>query len=168
MNKMSPQTKVKVTFLFRARFLYLIARMLVGGTLVYASISKLHSPLEFADKIAAYHLLPDRVINPLALGLPYFELACGLSLLTGFAIGTGAMGTILMLLVFTTATILAHLTGRVVDCGCFGEHSWLDTSFPIILTRNMLLLLLAFVVYRRSTVVSQHRALISKAGAVAS
>jgi uncharacterized membrane protein YphA (DoxX/SURF4 family) len=134
----------------RHRGWYLVARLILGGVFIYAGILKMHSPIDFADDIAAYQLLPDFAINALALGLPLFEVTCGLLVLGGIWIRTGAAGISVSLLVFMGAILLALQRGLVIDCGCFAEESWLESSLWVALGRDGVLLLLAVLIYRRS------------------
>ena len=125
-----------------------IGRFLLGAIFIYAAISKIGSPQDFADKIAAYQILPASAINLLALGLPPFELICGLLVLSGFYMRIGALGILGMLSLFAAALGIALFRGLSIDCGCFGGHSWLDGNPWIALTRDLFLLGLAVVVYR--------------------
>ncbi len=52
----------------------------VAAVFIYAGIDKIRDPLQFADSIAAFAILPAVLINLLAMGLPPFEIACGLLL----------------------------------------------------------------------------------------
>lgn len=125
-----------------------IGRILLGGIFIYAAISKIISPREFADTIAAYEILPGSVINLVAMGLPLFELACGFLVLSGFHLRLGALGILGMLSVFAGALGVALIRGLSIDCGCFGAHSWLETNPWIALSRDAILLVVAVVVYR--------------------
>ena len=49
--------------------------MALAGIFIYAGIDKIRDPLQFADSIAAFAILPAVFINLLALGLPPFEIA---------------------------------------------------------------------------------------------
>jgi len=129
---------------------HFIARLILGSIFIYAGVLKMYSPLEFADNIAAYQLLPASMINPLALSLPFFEVICGLLVLTGFHIRIGAMGIFIMLLVFMGAIATAIKKGLLIDCGCFGGHSWFESNLWVALVRNGMLLLLAVVICRHS------------------
>ena len=130
------------------RWVCWIGRFILGVVFIYAAISKIHSPEDFADTIAAYQILPASVINLLALGLPLFELVCGLLVLSGFYMRIGALGIFGMLSVFTGALGVALLRGLSIDCGCFGAHSWLDANPWIVLSRDVILLVVAVFVYR--------------------
>jgi len=128
---------------------YWAGRLVLGIVFIYAAILKIASPQEFADSIAAYQILPFTVIDLLALGLPLFELACGLLVLSGFFFRTGVVGIIGLLAVFVGASITAQLKGLSIDCGCFGAHSWLDSNPWMVLIRDGLLLGLAVFLYDR-------------------
>lgn len=52
-----------------------------AAVLLYAGIDKIRDPLQFADSVAAFAILPQFLITPLALSLPPFEIAGGLLLL---------------------------------------------------------------------------------------
>ena len=135
-------------FFIRHRSWQLIARLIVGGAFIYAGILKIYSPLDFADHIAAYQLLPSGMINIMALGLPFFEIACGLLVLAGFQIRIGTIGISAMLLVFMGAIVIALQKGLLIDCGCFGGHSWFESNLWVALGRDGVLLLLAGFVYQ--------------------
>ena len=53
----------------------------LAAVFIYAGFEKIHDPLDFADSIAGFGILPVAFINPFALALPLFEIACGLLLL---------------------------------------------------------------------------------------
>jgi uncharacterized membrane protein YphA (DoxX/SURF4 family) len=127
---------------------YWICRLLLGAMFIYAAILKIGSPLDFADSIATYQILPFSVINLMALGLPFFELACGLLVLTGFFFRIGVLGILAMLVVFIAALAAALLRGLSINCGCFGTHSWLDSNPWVALFRDACLLILSLILYR--------------------
>lgn len=131
----------------RLRWAYLLARWIFGGVFVFAGILKMRSPIEFADNIAAYQILPVNLINALALGLPFFEIICGLLVLGGSHIRIGTLGISSMLLVFIGAIVTALKRGLHIDCGCFGGHSWIDSNLWMALGHNVALLLLAGFIY---------------------
>ena len=65
----------------RRDYAVLAVSLAMAGIFIYAGIDKIRDPLQFADSIAAFGILPAVFINLLALGLPPFEIACGLLLL---------------------------------------------------------------------------------------
>jgi uncharacterized membrane protein YphA (DoxX/SURF4 family) len=115
---------------------------------IYAASRKIGAPQELADSIASYQLVPNRIVNLVALGLPLFEFTCGLLLLSGYFCAIGLLGIIGMLVLFLAALLSAVFRGLPVDCGCFGAQSWLDANPGVSLARDGVLLLGALFAYR--------------------
>jgi putative oxidoreductase len=92
----------------------------VAAVFIYAGIDKIRDPLQFADSIAAFAILPAVLINLLAMGLPPFEIACGLLLIGPWTRRVGSLAVAIILVVFMIALSSALLRGLTLDCGCFG------------------------------------------------
>ena len=56
----------------------LIARLILGGVFIYASLDKIAHPAEFAKAIGNYHVVPFGLENLMALALPWLELIAGI------------------------------------------------------------------------------------------
>ena len=140
------RTGMKLTISF-GFWLVLLLRLFLGGLFIYSGLSKIISSKDFADTLASYRILPDAVINLTASGLPFFELACGTLVITGFLVRVGVLGILSMMLTFTAALLSVMMRGVSIDCGCFGPHSWLDTSPTFSLLRDVVLFLVAFFLY---------------------
>ncbi len=125
-------------------------RLAIAAVFCYAGWSKLQSPQAFADSIATFQLLPARLINLLALGLPPFELAVGLWLFIGWKVRTAAFCGGAASVIFLLALFSALLRGLPVECGCFGDaHSSLAPTPHLLLAmgRDLLLAGAVWVVY---------------------
>ena len=59
----------------RVRF---ICQFILGGTFVFASLSKISDPHVFADAIIGYDLIPSSLAYPMAVVLPFLELFIGI------------------------------------------------------------------------------------------
>jgi hypothetical protein len=70
--------------------------------------------------------------------------------LTGFRIRIGAMGIATMLLAFMAAIALALQKGLLIDCGCLGGNSRLESNLWLAMTRDGALLFLAMFIYQQS------------------
>ena len=124
-------------------------RIGVGAAFVYAGAIKLGDPLQFADNIASFRILPGSFINPLALSLPIFEVLSGGLLAAGWFRRPAAFAIVIVSAVFLAAIASALARGLTIDCGCFGngvpsrERMWLD------LGRDTILLVGALITYLR-------------------
>jgi putative oxidoreductase len=122
----------------------------IAAVFIYAGIDKIHDPLQFADSIAAFAILPAVLINLLAMGLPPFEIACGLLLIGPWTRRVGALAVAVILVVFMIALSSALLRGLTLDCGCFGvgapsrPRMWLELALDAALLSG------ALFVYLRS------------------
>lgn len=103
------------------RVVTIVLRVVVGAVFVYAAYTKLKDPwVLFAMSIDSYGILPLRSVEFVAKTLPWFEVALGVALISGFYRRiTTAIGTLLML-AFIVAMAWAKMHGKQIDCGCFG------------------------------------------------
>ncbi|HUY17862.1 MAG TPA: MauE/DoxX family redox-associated membrane protein [Candidatus Binataceae bacterium] len=135
----------------RRDYLALAISLAIGVAFIYAGASKLRDPLQFADSIAAFALLPAVLINLMALTLPPFEIACGLLMLRPRTRRVAALALALTAVMFFSALVSALARGLTLDCGCFGvgapsrPRMWLESGL------NILLFAGALTVYLRST-----------------
>lgn len=135
------------------------ARWILGGVFIYLGLIKTLDPVSFLKLIHEYHTLPEPLfLNAAAALLPWFEIVCGLFLITGFARRGASLLLFLLLAGFTVAIFRRgwelHLTQHIpfcevrFDCGCgTGEvalcHKLLENS------SLMLLALLIFATPQR-------------------
>jgi putative oxidoreductase len=123
----------------RREYLVLAVAIALGAVFVYAGADKIRDPLQFADSIAAFSILPPAFINLLALGLPVFEAACGLLLILPRTRRFGALAVLLLSALFFAVLLSALLRGLTLDCGCFGAGApsrprmWLELALDAIL-----------------------------------
>jgi uncharacterized membrane protein YphA (DoxX/SURF4 family) len=97
----------------------LLARLILGVVFIYASIDKILHPGQFAEIIHNYQILPDVLINPTAIILPWLELILGAFLLIGIWLPGAVFLTNLLLAVFLGAMAFNLARGLDIHCGCF-------------------------------------------------
>lgn len=94
-------------------------RIFIGIVFVAFSWNKIIDPFLFSKQIHNYELLPIWAENPLAIVLPWMELAAGVMLIFGLWVRQAALLVISMMVVFITASIWAMSKGLDISCGCF-------------------------------------------------
>lgn len=99
-----------------------LLRIIFGGMLIYASIEKIISPLDFAQLVENYQIVGPRTSRWIAVGLPYLELIVGILLITGFWLDSAVVLNFLMMSVFLIAVTQAYLRGLDIRCGCFSSE----------------------------------------------
>jgi uncharacterized membrane protein YphA (DoxX/SURF4 family) len=97
-----------------APFVSLVMRLVVGGTFVFASISKFPLQLRLVEIVQSYHLLPAPLAAGYALVLPWVELVIGAYLILGILIKPGAIISILIGLSFLVANVSAIIQGSSI------------------------------------------------------
>lgn len=120
-------------------------RLIVAGVIIFAAVQKIWMPLEFARLIREYHLLPDQLLNLVAVVLPWLEIMCGLCFLSGlWLMGTAVLwsglNSIFVFAISYRAWLIMSSTGvgffdLSYDCGCgFGV-----VYIPVKILENLLL-----------------------------
>ena len=126
MKKLWKITKSFIT----SEYLSLLLRFFIGIMFIYACMTKIPYPVEFAKNVEAYRILPYWSVNMVAVFLPWVELTCGLFLIIGLATRASAVVLAIILAIFTLALLINVLRGSPITCGCFesvGEQiGWYD------------------------------------------
>src|SRR5712671_7525172 len=123
----------------RPQFLWRIVDVIVAGIFIYAGVLKALDPVQFANDIDNYKILPWPISAALAFYLPWLEIFCGFALIVRL-LYRGALSILTaLILVFTLATIAAKIRGLDITCGCFG-HASQNWSFPSHLATNLAIL----------------------------
>lgn len=123
-------------------------RLVLGCIFLYASLDKIRQPKEFAEAVYNYRILPDALVNVLAVVLPWIELIVGILLVAGFLVGGSLFICVFLMTVFLGAMAVTLIRGIDVQCGCFS----LDAGEPITyltLFRDSLILAFSAYVFRK-------------------
>jgi len=109
-------------FLRRAatsEYLAFVLRIAVGGFFIYASMSKIPYPAQFAEATANYRLIPYWLLNFGAIVLPWIEFVSGLFLIIGFMSRVAATLVGGMLVMFNIMVLINMFWGAPITCGCY-------------------------------------------------
>jgi putative oxidoreductase len=102
-----------------SQYLAFAFRLCVGGSFLYASLSKIPYPAQFAEATANYQLVPYWMLNPGSLVLPWIEFVCALFLIIGFTSRASAVLIGLLLVMFNTMVLINMYWGAPISCGCY-------------------------------------------------
>ena len=98
-----------------------IARLLLAVVFIWASFHKILHPGDFALNVATYQILPLSLINLQAIGLPWVEMLCGVTLLLGLWTRETALVTVGMNVMFIVALLMTLHRSEEIMCGCFAS-----------------------------------------------
>jgi uncharacterized membrane protein YphA (DoxX/SURF4 family) len=127
----------------------LLLRIAIGGILIVAGAFKIGHGAEFAQQIAMFRLLPQPVVAPLALLLPFVEVLVGAYLVVGLFTRASAWVAAALFLIFDAAIASAVVRGLTLSCGCFGPSDKSVTTWAEV-ARDAIFIVLAVIVALRS------------------
>lgn len=105
-----------------SKMIIIVARLILGGVFVFASIDKILHPAAFAEAVYNYQILPDSLINLTAIVLPWLELVLGSLLIMGIWMPGAVLVSNLLLLTFIGVLIYNTSRGLDIHCGCFSTE----------------------------------------------
>jgi uncharacterized membrane protein YphA (DoxX/SURF4 family) len=100
------------------RLLILGLRLVLGGLFLYAGLSKIGQPYQFAAAIQAYQLLPQFLVGLSAVLIPWIETVSAISLILNRKPRSALLLFLLLLIIFMGIIIFTMLRGLDIDCGC--------------------------------------------------
>lgn len=127
--------------------LILAARIVLGAVFIVSCADKLAHPQLFADAIKNYRILPQPLVNPAAVVLPWLELLVGLGLLCGRGARGAALLALALMVGFTAALGFNLARGLDVSCGCFTVAARSDPATLLTLARDVLFIMLSLTVF---------------------
>ena len=158
---MESSTKLISSYSFlKRKEIILLLRLTLGALFILASLHKVQHPDQLAIIIRTYEIVPTGLSNIFALFLAWSELIAGIFLILGIFTKQSAMVIAILLAMFIAAIAITMIRGLVIDCGCFDEKS--DPVDSMLLLRNVLLMIVAYMVIRFDTGFLSTSALFSK------
>ena len=124
-------------------------RLGLGGIFIFASWHKITAPDQFAKILYGYAVFPHQTINILAIVMPFVELICGLSLVTGVFKRSALLLIEAMLICFIVLITFNLIRGHEFDCGCFSLGQTHGTWTSVwLLIRDFFMLAASFFLFR--------------------
>lgn len=117
----------------------LLARLILGVTLLWAGALKVTHPDQSALAVRAFRILSYDLAGYVGYGLPIVEILVGLLLVIGLLTRPSAVVGGLLMLAFIVGIGWAWAHGYSIDCGCFGGGGTIaasQTQYPIDILRD--------------------------------
>ncbi|HEY4335262.1 MAG TPA: BT_3928 family protein [Puia sp.] len=127
-----------------------IARALVGVLFIFSGLVKANDPLGLSYKMQEFfevwgiHWL-DHFTLAFSLIMIVFEIVAGVAVLLGWRMRLFSWLLLLLIVFFTFLTGYAYLSGKVRECGCFGDCIPLTAGQSF--TKDLLLLVLILFLF---------------------
>lgn len=96
-----------------------LLKWLVAVLFIFAGISKILNPANFAHDIDNYRLLPYLLVTLMAIILPWLEVLCGIFLMVGKWQKGASFALLILTFMFLVAIGSAMARGLDISCGCF-------------------------------------------------
>ena len=106
--------------IFNNNILLLNIRLFLGFIFIFAAVTKVADAVGFSQSIYNYKLMPDFLINVLAIVFPWIELVAGILLVFGISVKENSAILTGLLVVFIIAIVISLARGLDINCGCFG------------------------------------------------
>ena len=114
------------------RFIDQFSRFFVGGLFIFSGLIKLNDPIGteikmeeyftvFADSFASFFSWFIPLALPIAFFLIVLEIVLGVAILLQYRMKLTTVVLLLLMVFFTALTFFSAYTGKVTDCGCFGD-----------------------------------------------
>jgi len=103
-----------------------VTRFIVGVLFIFSGLVKANDPLGLSYKMQEFfevwnfHWL-DNYTLAFSIGMIVFEIVAGVAILLGWKMRLFAWLLLILILFFTFLTGYAYLSGKVRECGCFGD-----------------------------------------------
>jgi uncharacterized membrane protein YphA (DoxX/SURF4 family) len=131
----------------KLKYVVLVARVVLGGLFIYASIYKVLDPASFAQSVRNYMILPPELSNLTAMTLPWIELVAGTLLVLGIWTRPAALVITCLLIMFIPALFYVWSIGLDINCGCFSSASTSEGRISLLtIVRDSSLILVALFV----------------------
>ncbi len=117
----------------------LVARLFLGGVLVWAGVAKVGRPLTAERAVQAYEIFPMDLAGWIGLALPFVEIVLGALLILGLFTRPAAIVSTLLMVAFVVGISQAWARGLTIDCGCFGGGGQVganETKYPQEIARD--------------------------------
>src|SRR5580658_2479699 len=132
------------------KILISVIRALVGILFIFSGLVKADDPLGLSYKMQEFfevwnfHWL-DHFTLAFSILMIVFEIVAGVAILLGWRMKLFSWLILLLMIFFTFLTAYAYLSGKVRECGCFGDCIPLTAGESF--TKDLVLLVLILILF---------------------
>jgi uncharacterized membrane protein YphA (DoxX/SURF4 family) len=134
-------------------FLWLL-RIIVGGLFIFSGLIKANDPLglsykmnEFFEVWGTHFLMPYSLA--LSIIMIAFEIIAGVAVILGYAYRVFSFLLLLLITFFTFLTAYVLFSGKIKECGCFGDCIKITNEETFWKDVILLLMVLILFIYRK-------------------
>jgi len=124
-----------------------IIRLILGLVFIYASFHKIIDSKSFSEVLSSYVLIPDFLVNMIAIVFPWFEIILGLFFILGIFKKTVSYLIGFTLIIFIIMLSVNLLLGVDFSCGCFSNEIKTTTENIFTLFRDLILFFILIFYY---------------------
>ncbi len=131
-----------------------IARIIVGVLFIFSGLVKANDPLGLSYKMQEFFevwgwdFLNNYTLS-FSLGMIVFEIVAGVAVLIGWQMRLFSWLLLILIVFFTFLTGYAQFSGKIRECGCFGDCIPLQAHQSFIKDLILLALILLIFLYRK-------------------
>src|SRR5882762_3511721 len=108
------------------KYLLIIVRFIVGVLFIFSGLIKANDPLGLSYKMQEFFEVwkfnwLDNYTLTFSIIMIVFEILAGVAILLGWKMRLFSWLLLLLIIFFTFLTGYAYLSGKVKECGCFGD-----------------------------------------------
>ena len=133
-----------------------VLRIILGNVFIVSGLAKTWDIYGFSKIVSGYGVLPEGLVLPVSIIVPFAEFVLGIMLLINFHPRIASLSLLAMVVVFTGFSAVIYFTGNTSDCGCFGKlgEREIDSNFFIV---NVTLIVAISTLTRSATLTKQNR-----------
>jgi len=125
----------------------LVLRFFIAYIFIVSGYSKLKDLNIFTQAVDSYRILPQIIIRPFSLALPWFELLLGIAVGIGLYVRVSSVMLVLLLCMFAIALSINIFRGRNIDCGCFGKKRPQKINWNLVARDGILIFILVAIYF---------------------
>ena len=98
-----------------------VLRIILGNFFIVSGLAKMWDIYGFSNVVRGYGILPESLVVPVSIIIPFAEFVLGTTLLMSFYSRPASLSLFVMVVVFTGLSAMKYFSGNTSNSGCFGK-----------------------------------------------